>query len=100
MPALTVFGRFWHLASDDVPLFAAFGAVFHCAWVMLIFISGNDILNMPKECHHQGKQYIAVVCGLLLAFLSGFLLEVLLIYEGCQGVIPECTCLQLNSPFL
>jgi len=31
-------------------------------------------------------QYIATVMGLLLAFLVGFILEVMLITEGCRGV--------------
>lgn len=95
MPALKVFSRFWHLSADDVPLFAAFGALFHCAWVILIFISGKDILNMPQQCHHQGKQYIAVVFGLLLTFLTGFVLETLLIYEGCRGTSTSYFVLQM-----
>ena len=87
MPALYVFRQYFHLGSDDVPLFAAFGALFHCAWVVLILISGKDILNMPSQCHKNGRQYIAVVSGLLVAFLTGFVLESLLIYEGCQGKV-------------
>ena len=46
----------------DCIFVAAFGAIFHCAWVVLIFISGNDILNMPSQCHHLGKQVTTWLC--------------------------------------
>ena len=32
MPALQLFGRRWHIASDDLPVFTAPGAAFHAAW--------------------------------------------------------------------
>ena len=48
-------------ASDDIPLFAAFAALFHAAWIVLISLTCNDIINMPAQCHHQGRQYIATV---------------------------------------
>jgi hypothetical protein len=44
MPALKLCDRPWHLGSDDVPFFAAWGAIFHCAWVLLIAITGQVIL--------------------------------------------------------
>ena len=85
MPALTVAGVRWHIASDDVPLFASFGAVFHAIWIGVILLTSQSILNMPDYCHHAGLQYIITVFGLLLCFASGFIVEILLIWEGCKG---------------
>ena len=87
MPALTVAGYKWHIASDDVPLFASFGAVFHAVWVGVILLTSQSILNMPDYCHHAGLQYIITVFGLLLCFASGFITEILLIWEGCKGLL-------------
>ena len=89
MPALAVAGVRWHIASDDVPLFAAFGSAFHAVWILVILLTSQSILNMPNQCHHEGRQYIATVTGLLLCFTLGFIVEVLLIWEGCKG---ELTC--------
>lgn len=85
MPALVVAGVRWHIASDDVPLFAIFGSAFHAIWIAVILLTSQDVLNMPKQCHHEGRQYIATVVGLLFCFTFGFIVEVLLIWEGCKG---------------
>ena len=85
MPALAVAGVRWHIASDDVPLFATFGSAFHAIWILVILLTSQSILNMPNQCHHEGRQYIATVTGLLLCFTLGFMVEILLIWEGCKG---------------
>ena len=85
MPALAVAGVRWHIASDDVPLFATFGSAFHAIWILVILLTSQSILNMPNQCHHEGRQYIATVTGLLLCFTLGFMVETLLIWEGCKG---------------
>lgn len=85
MPALAVAGVRWHIASDDVPLFATFGSVFHAIWILVILLTSQSILNMPNQCHHEGRQYIATVTGLLLCFTLGFMVETLLSWEGCKG---------------
>ena len=86
MPALRVFGRAFHIASDDVPLFALGGAIFHLFWIIAIAITARNILDMPDVCKGDaGLYYIATVASLLLCFASGFILELLLIWQGCQG---------------
>ena len=98
MPALAVAGVRWHIASDDVPLFATFGAIFHAIWIGVILLTSQSILNMPDYCHHAGLQYIITVFGLLLCFASGFLVEILLIWEGCKGQLSNtCVCLTLQA---
>ena len=86
MPALTLSGRKWHIASDDIPLFAFFGALFYAAWVVLIGIGAGYIWTMPGVCRHPGRQYIAAASGLFILFVLGFILELLLIMEGCRGM--------------
>ena len=85
MPALTVARVRWHIASDDVPLFATFGGAFHALWIVVIVLTSQRILHMPTQCHHEGRQYIATVTGLLSCFTLGFVVEVLLTWEGCKG---------------
>lgn len=85
MPALAVAGVRWHIGSDDVPLFATFGSAFHAIWIAVILLTSRGVLNMPNQCHHEGRQYIATVVGLLFCFTFGFVVEILLIWEGCKG---------------
>ena len=88
MPALRVFGRAFHIASDDVPLFALGGAIFHLFWIVAIAITARNILDMPDICKGDaGLFYIATVASLLVCFAAGFILELLLIWQGCQGMI-------------
>ena len=85
MPALKIFGRAFHTASDDVPAFALGGAIFHAFWIVAIAITSCDVVNMPDVCHHAGFGYMATVALLLVCFTFGFILELLLICEGCKG---------------
>lgn len=48
MPALRVFGRRWHIASDDLPLPAAVLAVFHFVWAV------SKHLACPSACGRAG----------------------------------------------
>ncbi len=88
MPALRVFGRAFHIASDDVPLFALGGAIFHLFWIVAIAITARNILDMPDICKGDaGLYYIGTVASLLVCFAAGFILELLLMWQGCQGVL-------------
>ncbi|KAK9827307.1 hypothetical protein WJX81_002709 [Elliptochloris bilobata] len=89
MPSLRLYGFTWHIASDDVGFLAIFGAAFHAAWIVLIAITGQAIYHMPRECTDAGRLFIATVAGLLVCFVTGFVLECLLIWESCQGCIFE-----------
>ena len=42
---------------------------------------------MPRECTDAGRLFIATVAGLLVCFVTGFVLECLLIWESCQGAL-------------
>ena len=55
------------------------------AWIVVILLTNGDFREMPEHCHEKGRQYIATVAGLLFSFTFGFVLEVLLIWSGCQG---------------
>ncbi|BDA50748.1 probable Sn1-specific diacylglycerol lipase alpha at N-terminal half [Coccomyxa sp. Obi] len=89
MPALWIFGRSFHTASDDVPFFALGAATFHAFWIVAIAITSHDIVDMPQICHHRGFGYMLTVALLLVCFTSGFILELLLIYVGFQGGVFE-----------
>ena len=57
------------------------------AWIVLIAITGQAIYHMPRECTDAGRLFIAAVAGLLVCFVTGFVLECLLIWESCQGAL-------------
>ena len=57
------------------------------AWIVLIAITGQAIYHMPRECTDAGRLFIATVAGLLVCFVTGFVLECLLIWESCQGAL-------------
>ena len=86
MAALRAYGRAFHIASDDVPLFALGGAIFHLFWIVAIAITARNIIDIPDICRgHAGLYYIATVASLLACFATGFILEILLMWQGCQG---------------
>lgn len=86
MPALRAYGKAFHIASDDVPLFALGGAIFHLFWIIAIAITARNILDIPDICKgHEGLYYVATVAFLLVCFATGFVLELLLMWQGCQG---------------
>lgn len=72
MPALAVVGVRWHIASDDVPLFATFGSAFHAIWILVILLTSQSILNMPNQCHHEGRQYMGVNSDWAIALLHAW----------------------------
>ena len=105
MPALRAYGRAFHIASDDVPLFALGGAIFHLFWIVAIAITARNIIDIPDICRgHAGLYYIATVASLLACFATGFILEILLMWQGCQGellVLQPLLCLAIyyKAPF-
>jgi len=85
MPSLWIFGKAFHTASDDIPIFALGAATFHAFWIVAIAATSHDIMDMPQICHDKGWSYMLTVALLLACFTTGFILELLLIYVGCQG---------------
>ncbi|GAB4816776.1 hypothetical protein N2152v2_003822 [Parachlorella kessleri] len=87
MPALKVFGRRWHIASDDLPLPAAALSLFHLVWVALLIVWFVTI-HGPSHCQ-EAWEYDLVVGGLLGTFLLSFCLELWITREALQGSLFE-----------
>ncbi|KAK9829311.1 hypothetical protein WJX72_005111 [[Myrmecia] bisecta] len=99
MPALRIYGRRWHIATDVVPLPAACGAAFHFLWA-IIFGALIGHYHMWKSCSGPGKEYIAATAGLMAVFVISFFAEVAMTWIGLQGTPLEVSRRRWIIPIL
>eukprot|EP00210_Caulerpa_lentillifera_P008329 g7945.t1 len=88
MPGLQLFGRRWAFSSDDLPVPAFFGFVFHGAWLLLIIIFSvyaHSVYN-PDECDGAVPLATFMAC-LLLSLLVSTICDVLILWYGLKGTI-------------
>ena len=70
MPALRLFGRRWHISSDDLPPFTLPGAAFHYTWA--VFLAAALAIE-PGTCspdEGEGSGSTASLRGFLAAMLA------------------------------
>lgn len=87
MPALKLFNRRWHIASDDLPAFALPGAAFHGIWT--VFLAAALAIE-PGSCSNGGstqplRGFLAsmlIVDALQMAALA------MLTHVGLTGTVP------------
>ena len=76
MPALQLFGRRWHIASDDLPVFTAPGAAFHATWAVFsaaaLAVDPGRCSPSPPEGSEPG-QFTPSSTQPLQAFLAALL---------------------------
>ena len=83
MPALRLFGRRFHIATDDVPWLAFIPALFHTAWAIGLSILWGT-LGRPKNCHF-GVGYVVDLAGLLAAFVLSAAVQLWMVWDGLKG---------------
>ena len=88
MPAMQLFGRRWHLATDDFPGPALLSAAFHAAWgcALLVGASGADAA-LARELGCAGPAGALVALG--AAFLAAALVSAALARESLRGSIAD-----------
>jgi hypothetical protein len=79
-----MFQRRWHIASDDLPVFALLGAAFHGTWA--VFLAAALAIE-PGSCSNGGstkplRGFLAALLG-VDAFLTGAL--AMLLHVGLTG---------------
>ncbi|GAX83082.1 hypothetical protein CEUSTIGMA_g10508.t1 [Chlamydomonas eustigma] len=84
MPALKVFGRRWHIASDDLPPFLSFGIAFHLVWSAFL---ATALALEPGTCSDAGstnwlRAFLATLLGIDALETLGLSI---LTYVGLQG---------------
>lgn len=87
MPVITALGLRWQIASDFIPILAAWGLVSHCVWFLIVGIL--FIVSQPSHCAKEdsvnANLYESVVDGTLTMFASTMLVEVVLVFIGLRG---------------
>ena len=85
MPSLSLCGRQWALASDDLPAIGFLGALFHGAWLLLLIVFSIIALSysQPKDCKELA---IFMACLLFSTFIST-ISDILIIRNGLKGSI-------------
>ena len=88
MPAMQLFGRRWHLATDDFPGPGLLSAAFHAAWgaALLVGASGADA-ELARELGCAGPSGSLAALG--AAFLATALVSLALARESLRGSIAD-----------
>ena len=86
MPQMELFGRRWHIATDDFPAPALLSAAFHAAWggVLVAHAAGAPGLEEPGAC--TGR---ATVVALAACFLAAAASSLALAWESSKGTIMQ-----------
>ncbi|KAK9805494.1 hypothetical protein WJX72_001323 [[Myrmecia] bisecta] len=87
MPALCLFGRRFHIATDDIPVLAVVPALFHTGWSIGLSILWG-VLGRPKGCH-ASPGYEVALAGLLASFVLSAVVQWAMVWEGLKGSIFE-----------
>ena len=89
MPALKIYGRRWHMASDMMPIPAICGLFIHTIWLIVFapLVAHYDVLTPGRACGRPGIQYKATCAGFLAIYAASWLGELALFIVGCRGGI-------------
>ena len=85
MPALRLFGRRWHISSDDLALPTGVVLLFHVV-ALVMFAYGLHIVQSPPKCL-EGTAYERFLTWALSCAAVSLVLEVLVIYKSSQGAL-------------
>lgn len=87
MPVITAMGLRWQIASDFIPLLAAWGLLSHAIWFLIVGIL--FLISRPAGCAPEdttnSNLYQSVVDGTLSLFAATMVIEAVLIVIGLRG---------------
>ena len=92
MPAVTMLGRRWSFATDDVPLMGFFPTMFHGLWALILMVIWI-VFGKHRDCY-DGTPFTVVLAGLFITFTMFFIIGCWATYEGLKGGV-ACLILQL-----
>lgn len=86
MPALKIYGRRWHMASDMMPLPALAALLIHTVWIIIFgpIVQAYNVFP-DRSCGRPGVQYQAVCGGFLAIYAVSWAFELALFIVGCRG---------------
>ncbi len=89
MPALKIYGRRWHMATDMMPIPALFAIVIHTIWIIIFgpLVGAYHVFSPDRKCHTTGREYQAICGGFLAIYAVSWIFEVALFYVGCRGTV-------------
>ena len=96
-PAVVLYGRRWHTATDTIPFPAFFAAIAHAVWLIVFgwLISVYDIWK--TTCHGQGLHYKVVSGSLAAIYGLSILVEAGLTGLGLRGRPTPCFLSDTNA---
>lgn len=87
MPALKIYGRRWHMASDMMPLPALAALLIHTIWIIIFGPIVQAYQVFPdRACSRPGVHYQAVCGGFLAIYAVSWVFELALFIVGCRGM--------------
>ncbi len=106
MPVIEALGLRWQIASDFIPILAAWGLLSHFVWFIIVGVL--FLISKPSDCAPDhgtnANLYESVVDGTLAIFAFTMLIEVVLIFIGLRGKLAACMrscnpCTSCNDVF-
>ncbi len=96
MPAVTMLGRRWSFATDDVPLMGFVPTMFHGLWALVLMIIWI-VFGKHRDCYDGTRPFTVVLAGLVTTFTMFFIVGCWATYEGLKGrppsLLPHPSCL-------
>lgn len=85
MPAIRVYGRKWHVSTDDMPMPAFVGVAWHGSWGAVVAVCLRYfVAQVGEDCRYRAQcaVFLSIHLGL---FYAAFLLHLWLLVESCRG---------------
>lgn len=100
MPSLTLFGRKWLVASDDLVFPGIFEFVFRFIWLVLLCLACARYFPYTWQCPEGGVFVRVYMIGVLTILSCNMVLLVPLVNRSAQGAILDTAVRRLVAPLL
>ncbi|KDR09371.1 Sn1-specific diacylglycerol lipase beta, partial [Zootermopsis nevadensis] len=100
MPSLTLFGRKWLVASDDLVFPGIFEFVFRFIWLILLSLACARYFPHTWFCSEGGVFVRVYMIGVLTILACNIVLLVPLVNRSAQGAILDTAARRVVAPIL
>lgn len=89
MPPMRAFGRRWHAALDDLPIFAAIGSILHGVWlvILLTIVIAASVRDRERTCPKTFYRYLWAMLAVDLVNTTSFIALFAICIQG--ETVPE-----------
>lgn len=100
MPSLSLFGRKWLVASDDLVFPGIFEFVFRFIWLILLSLVCARYFPFTWQCPEGGVFVRVYIIGMLTILFCNMILLLPLVNRSAQGAILDTAARRLVAPLL